>query len=142
MSGATGEGVGEGYGDGVNVGVGPGVGVGVGDGVGEGEGVSVGDGPGLGLGVGDCVGVGEGEGEGEEVGVVAGVASGISPSVALLALLNKESEDCGITGIITPDRHRVITTRVPIGCQLRFSFILILSIRFFHKNCFLNLSVQ
>jgi len=142
MLGATGEGVGEGYGDGVNVGVGPGVGVGVGDGVGEGEGVSVGDGPGLGLGVGDCVGVGEGEGEGEEVGVVAGVASGISPSVALLALLNKESEDCGITGIITPDRHRVITTRVPIGCLLRFSFILILSIRFFHKNCFLNLSVQ
>jgi len=142
MLGATGEGVGEGYGDGVNVGVGPGVGVGVGDGVGEEEGVSVGDGPGLGLGVGDCVGVGEGEGEGEEVGVVAGVASGISPSVALLALLNKESEDCGITGIITPDRHRVITTRVPIGCLLRFSFILILSIRFFHKNCFLNLSVQ
>ena len=140
MLGATGEGVGEGYGDGVNVGVGPGVGVGVGDGVGEEEGVSVGDGPGLGLGVGDCVGVGEGEGE--EVGVVAGVASGISPSVALLALLNKESEDCGITGIITPDRHRVITTRVPIGCLLRFSFILILSIRFFHKNCFLNLSVQ
>ena len=140
MLGATGEGVGEGYGDGVNVGVGPGVGVGVGDGVGEGEGVSVGDGPGLGLGVGDCVGVGEREGE--EVGVVAGVASGILPSVALLALLNKESEDCGITGIITPDRHRVITTRVPIGCLLRFSFILILSIRFFHKNCFLNLSVQ
>jgi len=140
MLGATGEGVGEGYGDGVNVGVGPGVGVGVGDGVGEEEGVSVGDGPGLGLGVGDCVGVGEGEGE--EVGVVAGVASGISPSVALLALLNKESEDCGITGIIMPDRHRVITTRVPIGCQLRFSFILILSIRFFHKNCSLNLSVQ
>jgi len=106
--------VGEGEGEGVRVGDGPGVGDCVG--VGEGEGVGVKAGVGVGVGV--------GEGEGEEVGVVAGVASGISPSVALLALLKKESEDCGIAGLITPDRHNVITTRVPIACQLRFSFIL------------------
>ena len=106
--------MGEGEGEGVRVGDGPGVGDCVG--VGEGEGVGVKAGVGVGVGV--------GEGEGEEVGVVAGVASGISPSVALLALLNKESEDWGIAGLIMPDRHRVITTRVPIACQLRFSFIL------------------
>ena len=109
-----------------------GEGVGEGDGVGEGEGegVRVGDGPSVGDCAGVGVGVGVGEGEGEEVGVVAGVASGISSSVALLALLKKESEDCGITGIITPDRHRVITARVLIACQLRFSFIVILLIFF------------
>ena len=68
-------------------------------------------------------------GGGEGTGVGEGV-SPVSPSAALLALLKKESEDCGITGLITPDRHRVITTRVPITCQLRFSFIVILLIFF------------
>jgi len=68
-------------------------------------------------------------GGGEGTGVGGGV-SPVSPSVALLALLKKESEDCGITGIIMPDRHSVITTRVPIACQLRFSFIVILLIIF------------
>jgi len=69
------------------------------------------------------VGGGEGTGVGEGF-------SPVSPSVALLALLKEESADCGIAELITPDRHRVITTRVPIACQLRFSFIVILLIFF------------
>jgi len=69
------------------------------------------------------VGGGEGTGVGESV-------SPVSPSLALLALLKEESADCGIAGLITPDRHRVITTRVPIACQLRLPFIVILSIFF------------
>jgi len=64
-------------------------------------------------------------GGGEGTGVCEGV-SPVSPSVALLALLKKESEDCGIAGLITLAKHAVITTRVPIACQLRLLFIVIL----------------
>ena len=91
--------------------------------MGYGVGVGIGDG----LGDGDCVGVGEGEGtgvgSGVGVGVVVGLNSAISPSVALLVLLNKESEGCVIAGLITLTKHTVITTKVPIPFQLHFSFI-------------------
>jgi len=81
------------------------------------------------------VGRGTGVGAGSGLGVGEGVSPG-SASVALLALLKEESADCGIARLITPDRHRVITTKVTIACQLRFSFIVILLI--FHKIGFLN----
>jgi len=75
-------------------------------------------------------------GEGEDVGVVAGVESGISPSVALLASLNKEREDCVvIAGFITLTKHTVITTKVPIPRQLHLSFISYFFF-FFHKKSY------
>ena len=121
--GAAGEGVGVGIGVGVGEGVGVKVGVGPGVGVGEevGVGAGVGDGLGVGSGVDVWVGVGVGEGTGVGVGVGDGVGSGISPSVTLLALLNREREDCVSAGLITLTKHTVITIKVPIPLQLHFS---------------------
>ena len=78
------------------------------------------------MGVGEGTGVGSGDGVGEGV-------SPVSPSVALLALLNKKSEDCVIAGLITLVKHTVITTKVPIAPQLHFPFSVILSLFFIKK---------
>lgn len=108
--------------------IGAGVGVSEGDGVGHGVGVKVGLGKAVGVGVGvgvdSGVGIGVGISEGVEVGVIvdSGISS-VSPSVALLALFDKEREDCVIAGLITLIKHTVITTKVPIPRQLHFPFI-------------------
>ena len=86
--------------------------------------MGVGVGAGEGLGVGSGVGVNVCVGPGVGVGVGVGVGSGISPSVALLALLNKEREDCVIAGLITLTKHTVIISKLPIPLQLHFSFLL------------------
>ena len=98
---------------------------------GEGVGVKVGVGPGVGVGVGVGHGVGGGMGEGAGLGVDVGEGVGsdissFSPSVALLASLNRERDDCVIAGLITPVRHSVITTKVPIARQLHVPFSVIL----------------
>ena len=134
--GAAGDGVGVGDGVGAGVGEGVGVKVGVGPGVGVGEEVGVGAGVGDGLGVGSgvdvWVGVGVGVGEGRGVGVGSGI-SPVSPFVALLALLNREREDCVIAGLITLTKHTVITIKVPIARQLHSPFSVILFV-FFIKS--------
>lgn len=105
------------------VGVGAGVKVGVGKAVGLGVGVDEGLGVGLGVDVNAGVGEGTGVGPGAGVGVGSGISS-VSPSVALLALLNKEREDCVTAGLITLTKHTVIISKLPIPRQLHFSFIL------------------
>jgi hypothetical protein len=129
----VGDGVGAGVGEGVGVKVGVGPGVGVGEVVGVGAGVGAGVGDGLGVGSGVDVWVGVGVGEGRGVGVGSGI-SPVSPFVALLALLNREREDCVIAGLITLTKHTVITIKVPIARQLHSPFSVIL-FSFFIKSC-------